>query len=317
MIWVKFAFLWVLWATFSLYLITDNAQIPASDTNALVSVVVLSISLIIPFVFQYLSERFQSNHFFIHFIALSIVFFISVTSKEVLGIPNRDLPQMRISLVVAFSTLAVGIGLYRLSPRVQRTSTAPLPEKSVKRSKRTKPSKAKRFWLAFDTETTGRWGVEHNVAVVQVAAILYDSENQEVHRVVTLVDPERDIPLVTSRLHNIYDDDVVNAPNRQAVRRTLLPLFRRASAVVAHNSTFDKKSAAWLGLEHGNWVCTMRMFNSKFGGKWAKLGEAATMLRLDFDEDQAHSGEYDAEVAAQIYMSLKYQGVGDQNGFNR
>ena len=315
MYWVKLAFLWFLWILFPLYLITDNGRTSVSDTNAMV--VVLFASFIIPFVFQYLSERFQSNHFLVHFIALLSAFVVSLTGQAVFGTAGIDLPQMSITLVVAISILFVGISMYRLSSRLQKTTTSPLPESSSKRGKRKTPTKEKRFWIAFDTETTGRWGVEHNVAVVQVAAILYDNENQEVKRVVTLVDPERDIPLVTSRLHNIYDDDVVDAPNRQDVRQKLRPLFRRASAVVAHNSTFDEKSAAWLGLKHHNWVCTMRMFNSKFGGKWAKLGEAASMLRLDFDEGQAHSGEYDAEVAAQIYMSLKYQGVEDQSGFNR
>ena len=139
------------------------------------------------------------------------------------------------------------------------------------------PAATSKPWLVFDTETTGIWHKHEPVGVVQVAAILFDENGNEIEEFISLVHPERSIPLDASSIHGISDKDVKNAPSRREVAKALRPLFKRARFVVAHNAPFDAYAADWLGISHESWVCTMGMTHSLVGGKWHRLDEAAEL----------------------------------------
>lgn len=171
--------------------------------------------------------------------------------------------------------------------------------------------------MVFDTETTGIWRKHDPVGVVQVAAILFDGSGRELDAFVSLVDPEHSIPYEATRVHGITDEDVSGAPGRREIARALRPFFKQASFVVAHNASFDALAAEWIGIRHGSWVCTMGMAHSQIGGKWPRLEEAADAFSVKIDPERMHNAEYDARIAAKIYLALKGQGVADHGGFWR
>ena len=198
-------------------------------------------------------------------------------------------------------------------------------ETSVVRAKSSIPNRkpnrsvpaTSKAWLVFDTETTGIWHKHEPVGVVQVAAILFDENGNEIEEFISLVHPERSIPRDASNIHGIRDKDVKNAPSRREVAKALRPLFKRARFVVAHNAPFDAYAADWFGISHETWVCTMGMTHSLVGGKWPRLDEAAEVCSIEVDPDLMHDAEYDARIAAQIYLSLKADGVDDHGGYWR
>ncbi len=177
--------------------------------------------------------------------------------------------------------------------------------------------KTSKSWLVFDTETTGIWRKHDPVGVVQVAAILFDSSGRELDAFVSLVDPEHSIPHEATRVHGITDGDVYGAPSRQEIAKALRPLFKQASFVVAHNASFDALAAEWIGIRHSSWVCTMGMAHSQTGGKWPRLEEAADACSIRIELKRMHDAEYDARIAAKIYIALKEEGVADHGGFWR
>ena len=179
------------------------------------------------------------------------------------------------------------------------------------------PAATSKPWLVFDTETTGIWHKHEPVGVVQVAAILFDENGNEIEEFISLVHPERSIPRDASNIHGIRDKDVKNAPSRREVAKALRPLFKRARFVVAHNAPFDAYAADWLGISHETWVCTMGMTHSLVGGKWPRLDEAAEVCSIAVDPDLMHDAAYDARIAARIYLSLKADGVDDHGGYWR
>ena len=202
---------------------------------------------------------------------------------------------------------------------------ARLEETSVVRAKSSIPTRkpnrsgpaSSKAWLVFDTETTGIWHKHEPVGVVQVAAILFDENGNEIEEFISLVHPERSIPRDASNIHGIRDKDVKNAPSRREVAKALRPLFKRARFVVAHNAPFDAYAADWLGISHETWVCTMGMTHSLVGGKWPRLDEAAEVCSIEVDPDLMHDAAYDARIAARIYLSLKADGVDDHGGYWR
>ena len=177
--------------------------------------------------------------------------------------------------------------------------------------------RGRKKWLVFDTETTGIWRKHDNVAVCQVAAILFDGRGRELERYVSLVNPGRSIPREATEVHGITSRDVKNAPTANEVARALKALFKKASFVVAHNASFDARAADWLGLKHDEWVCTMGMTHRQVGGKWPTLMEAAEHVGIDVDEAKMHDAAYDAMLAAGIYMALRADGEEHHSGYWR
>ena len=209
--------------------------------------------------------------------------------------------------------------LGRISSGTQLQDTPVVRVKSSGPNRKVAMSRAasSKAWLVFDTETTGIWHKHEPVGVVQVAAILFDEYGNEIEEFISLVHPERSIPRDASNIHGIRDKDVKNAPSRREVAKALRPLFKRARFVVAHNAPFDAYAADWLGISHESWVCTMGMTHSLVGGKWPRLDEAAEVCSIEVDPDLMHDAAYDARIAAQIYLSLKADGVDDHGGYWR
>lgn len=85
--------------------------------------------------------------------------------------------------------------------------------------------------------------------IVQFCGIIVEN-GEVVHVVDQLINPEVPIPVEVSKIHNIYDNDVVGMPTFQEFVPTLRELIQACDYCVAFNANFDKcaleKSIAWF-----------------------------------------------------------------------
>jgi len=94
-------------------------------------------------------------------------------------------------------------------------------------------------FIAFDLETTGMSA--HMDRIVEFGAVRF-RPHQEVDAIFDqLVDPERSIPAAVSRIHGIYDRDIVGKPNIDEI----LPAWNQfiefeTPILIAHNASFDR-----------------------------------------------------------------------------
>lgn len=180
--------------------------------------------------------------------------------------------------------------------------------------------------LVFDTETTGL--VRHNLPasdpkqpmIVQLAAILYDNDANELHIMNTLVKTDGwDIPQVVVNVHGITKAraDAEGIPLAEVIDLFNL-MVARAKLVVAHNIKFDSGVLQCAYAKLGRLApkgfppgfCTMESSTQlcKLPGrgkyKWPKLSEAYKFL---FKEElpQAHDALADVRATARIYFAIR------------
>lgn len=118
--------------------------------------------------------------------------------------------------------------------KYQRRAVRDMPEvKFTNITKRTNPL-AFTTYVVVDVETTG---LPLTSKIVEISAIRFEG-HCPVEKFTTLINPERAIPPEATKINNITDDMVANAPKICEV----MPAFQKfvgSSAVVGHNLAFD------------------------------------------------------------------------------
>ncbi len=92
--------------------------------------------------------------------------------------------------------------------------------------------------LAFDLETTGL--DPKNDKIIEISMIKFDENTFEiVDEYTTLVNPEQEIPALSSNITHIFDDDVKDAPTWWEIQQKVID-FIWGNVVVGHNVDFDR-----------------------------------------------------------------------------
>ncbi len=181
--------------------------------------------------------------------------------------------------------------------------------------------------LFFDTETTGFKSSTFTPEIVQIGALLQDTETKRVlAELNVIVTPNNPIPEVVSNIHGITDDIAARHGVPQIIAETAFThLAKLADVVVAHNIAFD------LGIIHDVWpmasqhlenreqFCTMRKatdvcklppakhYSGHVGKhKPPKLVEAYTYF-FDQPFDNAHDAMADVRACRDVYFKLLEQ----------
>lgn len=117
-------------------------------------------------------------------------------------------------------------------------------------------------FVILDLETTGLTN-DPNVDIVDVAVVSHHGEIL----LNTLVKPAQSIPLVASRIHGIYDEDVTAAPSFLEIYPQLMALLN-GKIVVVYNHSFDQDilRAVCRRLKQPmvtptEWYCAMRAYS--------------------------------------------------------
>lgn len=187
--------------------------------------------------------------------------------------------------------------------------------------------------LFFDTETTSLWNFKQGVGhpsqpdLVQLAAILIDTETRLEHNVLSLiVTPEKPVDEKAAEVHGITPELIAQfGVSRRYAVAAFDGLLRNADVSVAHNFAFDQRvmehayvMAAVTTRPHNDSFCTMHATtnicklphpNGRAGHKWPKLIEAYSILVDPAGFDGAHDALVDVRADIALYFKLREMGI--------
>ena len=163
---------------------------------------------------------------------------------------------------------------------------------------------AKNGYVVFDLETTGLKPASDRI--IEIGAIKYDGDGNEIERYSTLVNPECPIPAAASNINNITDDMVAYAP----LDFDVLPAFFEFVGdlpIIAHNAGFDigflqnavKKYHFIVRIQYAD---SLSMAKKKYQLSSYRLGVVAKYLRIP--ESTAHRSIGDCEMLGGIVADL-------------
>lgn len=185
--------------------------------------------------------------------------------------------------------------------------------------------------FVFDTETTGfpvkDGELSEQPYIIQFAGIFGEiqstGEFQETCRINQKIKPRILIPFASSKVHGIFDKDVVDCPYFEEVVDDFLKLTNSADIVVGHNVEFDEEVLRWElarikrkgEYQPSKSVCTMRssvdfcqLQGRGFSFKMPKLNEVYLKL---FGERfaGAHDAMNDVEATTKVFVELVKKSV--------
>jgi exodeoxyribonuclease X len=154
-------------------------------------------------------------------------------------------------------------------------------------------------FCVLDVETTGLNFKKDRIC--EIAFVITTAE-KVIHTADTFVDPGMPIPAVVSKIHGIFDKDVVGAPTTFPYGIKLPP----RDCYVAHNARFD--SSFLPALSRKPWLCTRRLAKRVLPGM-KSYGNQALRHALELDVEMPEGGRPhralpDALVTAAILRHL-------------
>lgn len=173
--------------------------------------------------------------------------------------------------------------------------------------------------LFFDTETTGFKSSTFTPEIVQIGAILQDTETRRVlGELNMIVKAEKPIPPEVTAIHGISDELSAKFGVRSGFVDNMFALLAsNADVVVAHNIDFD------IGIVNGVWdisraiiatkeqYCTMKSATDIVGipkshggsNKYPKLAEAYRHF-FNAEFENAHDAMSDVRACRDVYFAL-------------
>ena len=162
-------------------------------------------------------------------------------------------------------------------------------------------------FTVFDVETTGMSPARDRI--VEIAAIHVDTDGH-MTRFHSLINPGVPIPYQASRVHNISDDMVADAPGFSQIGPRFMDLAR-GSTLVAHNARFDlgflQESLFRTGqqLWKGNTMDTLKLARQAFKGlpSYSLQNLRIALCLPDFDGN-AHRAYADVEWTVHLLARI-------------
>jgi DNA polymerase-3 subunit epsilon len=172
--------------------------------------------------------------------------------------------------------------------------------------------------VLFDTETTGFDPLTGD-RVIEVAAIELFNDLPTARSFHALIDPERDIPAESTRVHGITNAHVEGKPLFAGIADALLAFFGDAP-LIAHNAPFDfgflDAELARIGrprLDRGRMIDTLVLAKSRFPGMPNSLDALCRRFEIDLSARTTHNALLDCKLLAEVYVELT---GGRQRGFS-
>jgi DNA polymerase III subunit epsilon len=163
--------------------------------------------------------------------------------------------------------------------------------------------------VLFDTETTGLDPLTGD-RVIEIAAIELINDLPTNNQFYALLDPERDIPSESTRVHGITSAHVEGKPKFADVADKMLEFFGDAP-LVAHNAPFDfgfiDAELARLGkpaLGRARMIDTLVMAKARFPGMPNSLDALCRRFDIDLSARTNHNALLDCKLLADVYVEL-------------
>ena len=163
--------------------------------------------------------------------------------------------------------------------------------------------------VLFDTETTGLDPATGD-RVIEIAAIELVNDLPTGKTFHALLDPERDIPGETTRVHGITNAHVRGKPRFADIADALLD-FLGAAPLVAHNAPFDfafvDAELARLqrpALGATRMIDTLALAKTRFPGMPNSLDALCRRFEIDLSARTTHNALLDCKLLAEVYVEL-------------
>ena len=163
--------------------------------------------------------------------------------------------------------------------------------------------------VLFDTETTGLDPATGD-RVIEIAAIELINDLPTGRKFHALLDPERDIPTETTRVHGITNAHVEGRPRFADIAETFLNFIGEAP-LVAHNAPFDfafidaelaRLRRPALGADR--MIDTLALAKTRFPGMPNSLDALCRRYEIDLSARTTHNALLDCKLLAEVYVEL-------------
>ncbi len=166
--------------------------------------------------------------------------------------------------------------------------------------------------VALDLETTG-FDFKSKDRVIEIAGcVINPSTGQIISKFETLINPLRNIPEQSVKIHSLTAAHLSMAPTFSEIGPWLANTIG-GKRVVAHNALFDVNFLnaefirAGIDFQITEFDCTCRLTKN------ASLKAAALDFDLDYSPEKHHGALYDAYLCSQIYTRLITENIVDGN----
>ncbi|MDA7427555.1 exonuclease domain-containing protein [Primorskyibacter aestuariivivens] len=164
-------------------------------------------------------------------------------------------------------------------------------------------------YVVFDTETTGLLPSQGD-EIVQIAALrVVGGKLLEAERLDVLVDPRRNIPEASTKVHGITEAMVKGAPGIEVAGKDLHD-FAQGSVLVAHNAPFDMaffhKHADLIGREFDNPVLDTVLLSAVIFGitEVHTLDALCERLGVVIPEKDRHTAMGDTLATGTVFVQM-------------
>jgi DNA polymerase-3 subunit epsilon len=171
--------------------------------------------------------------------------------------------------------------------------------------------------VVLDTETTGLDPATGD-RVIEVAAIELVNLMPTGATYHTLIDPERDVPPESTKVHGFTAEMLRGQPKFAEVAEGMLG-FIGDSSIIAHNAPFDfgfldaeLKRAGRPPLDRARMVDSLALAKQRYPGMPNNLDALCRRLGIDNSMRTSHNALLDVKLLAQVYLELM---GGRQPGF--
>ena len=163
--------------------------------------------------------------------------------------------------------------------------------------------------IALDTETTG---LDPNTGdrIVEIGCVEMENHIPTGESLQIFVNPERDIPEDSQRIHGITDEFIADKPIFAKIADTFLDFIGDAVLVI-HNADFDVKflNAEFARLDMpplsmDRVIDTVKMARKKFPGSPASLDALCRRFGIDNAHRTFHGALKDSDLLASVYLEL-------------
>lgn len=163
--------------------------------------------------------------------------------------------------------------------------------------------------VLFDTETTG-FDPKTGDRVIEIAAIELDNDLPTEKQFYALLDPERDIPADSTRVHGITSAQVEGKPKFAEIADDMLKFFGDAP-LIAHNAPFDfafiSAELERIGrppLDKSLMIDTLVLAKQRFPGMPNSLDALCRRFDIDLSARTTHNALLDCKLLAEVYVEL-------------
>lgn len=165
--------------------------------------------------------------------------------------------------------------------------------------------------LILDTETTGLDPKEGH-RIIEFAALEMINRQLTGESIHLYINPERQIDAGASRIHGIYDKDVLDKPVFSELVKDIIAYISGAELII-HNAKFDVSFLDYqfkmmgFGVTNDyveNVVDTLTMARRKYPGSKNNLDALCDRFKVDRSDRGFHGALIDCRLLSEVYLNL-------------